>query len=62
MDMGQVILERPWLFDKDVIIYGRSNMCQFKHEGKKIKVLPSRPKVGQSEYMPIAPKRLWELT
>jgi len=56
MDMGQVILERPWLFDKDVIIYGRSNMCQFEYDGKKIKLLPSRPKVGQSEQTPTVPK------
>jgi len=27
MDVGQIILNGPWLFDKDVIIYGRSNTC-----------------------------------
>jgi len=43
MNVGQVILGRAWLFDKNVTIYGRSNMCQFEHEGKKIKPLPLRP-------------------
>jgi len=47
MNVGQVILGRPWLFDKNVIIYGRSNMCQFEYEGKKIKILPLRSKAGQ---------------
>jgi len=27
MNVGQVILSRPWLFDKKVTIYDRSNMC-----------------------------------
>jgi len=26
MNVGQIILERPWLFDNNVHIYGRSNM------------------------------------
>ena len=47
MDVGQVGLGRLWLFDKYVIIYDRSNIYQFEHEGKKIKLLPSLPKVGQ---------------
>jgi len=47
MDVGQVILGRPWLFDKTVTIYSRSNMCQFEHEGKRIKLLFLRPKTGQ---------------
>ena len=29
MDVGQIILSRLWLFDKDVTIYDPSNMCQF---------------------------------
>ena len=47
LNMGQVILGRPWLFDKNVIIYNRFNMCQFEHESKQIKLLPLRPKTGQ---------------
>ena len=30
MNVGHVILGRPWLYDKDVTMYGRSNMCQFE--------------------------------
>jgi len=47
MKVGKFILGISWLFDKDIIIYGRSNMCQFEHEDKKIKLLPFRSKVGQ---------------
>ena len=30
-----------------ITIYGRSNKCQFEHEGKQIKLLSLRPKTGQ---------------
>jgi len=47
MNVGQVILGRLRLFDKNVTIYGRSNMCQFENEGKQIKLLLLRLKTGQ---------------
>ena len=47
INVGQVILGRPWLFDKNVTIYNRSNVRQFEHEGKQIKLLPLKPKTGQ---------------
>jgi len=47
MNVGQVMLGRSWLFDKNVTIYGRSNMCQFENKGKQIKLLPLRPTIGQ---------------
>jgi len=54
MNVGQVILGRPWLFDKNVTIYVRSNMCQFEHEGKQIKLLPPlSPKTGQPNKHPL---------
>ena len=40
MDVGHIILGRPWLNDRDVTIYGRPNSCSFVHEGKKIKFAP----------------------
>jgi len=43
MDVGQIILGRPWLYDNNVTIHGRSNMCRFEHESKKIKLTPYRP-------------------
>ncbi|PKU75292.1 hypothetical protein MA16_Dca019338 [Dendrobium catenatum] len=52
MDVGQIILGRPWLFDNDVHIYGRSNTCVFEHEGKKIKLLPTQPKSTKEEVKP----------
>ena len=47
MNVGQVILDRPWLFDKNVTIYGQSNMCQFEYKGEKIKLLSLRAKIRQ---------------
>ncbi|PKU61034.1 putative mitochondrial protein [Dendrobium catenatum] len=52
MDVGQIILGRPWLFDNDVHIYGRSNTCVFEHECKKIKLLPTQPKSTKEEVKP----------
>jgi len=57
IDVGHVILRQQWLYDKDVTIYGRSNMCQFKHEGKKVNVLPREPKVEPSEPKPTTVKK-----
>ena len=45
INVGEVILGKPWLFDKNVTTYDRSNMCQFEHE--QIKLLYLRPKTGQ---------------
>ncbi|XP_078429360.1 uncharacterized protein LOC144701416 [Wolffia australiana] len=36
MKVGSIILGRPWLYDNDVHLYGRSNTCSFIHHGKKI--------------------------
>jgi hypothetical protein len=40
MDVGHIILGRPWLYDLDVTIYGRTNSCSFIFKGKKIKLNP----------------------
>jgi len=44
MDVGHIILGRPWLFDLDVIIYGLTNQCSFVHNGKRVKIMPNQPK------------------
>ena len=44
MDVGHVILSRPWLYDLDVMIYGRTNFCSFTFKGKKIKLNPLQPR------------------
>ena len=44
MDVGSIILERPWLYDLDVTLYGRSNSCTFIYNGQKIKINPIEPK------------------
>jgi hypothetical protein len=44
MDVGHVILGRPWLYDLDVTIYGQKNSCSFTFKGKKIKLNPLQPR------------------
>uniref|UniRef100_A0A2N9FGZ1 RNA-directed DNA polymerase n=1 Tax=Fagus sylvatica TaxID=28930 RepID=A0A2N9FGZ1_FAGSY len=44
MDVGHIILGRPWLYDLDVTLHGRSNSCSFVFEGKKIKLTSLQPK------------------
>ncbi|XP_020692274.1 uncharacterized protein LOC110106663 [Dendrobium catenatum] len=57
MDVGQIILDRPWLFDNDVHIYGRTNTYVFEHNGKKIKLIPSQPKRHKTEVKPTPAKQ-----
>jgi len=49
MDDGHIIFGRPWLFDLDVIIYGRTNHCSFVHNGKKVKLMLNQVKPLISE-------------
>ena len=44
MDVGHIILDRSWLFDLDVIIYGRTNQCLFVHNGERVKIMSNQPK------------------
>ena len=44
IDVGHIILSRPWLYDLDVSLHGRSNSCSYVFEGKKIVVNPLKPK------------------
>ncbi|KAI0507857.1 hypothetical protein KFK09_013985 [Dendrobium nobile] len=58
MNVGQILLGRPWIYDNDVHIYGRSNTCVFEHVGKKIKLLPSQPRVTDTtKSNPTKPKK-----
>ena len=43
MNVKHIILGRPWLYDQDVAIYGRSNYCSFVHDRKKVKLASLRP-------------------
>ena len=44
MDVSHILLGRPWLYDRSVTHYGRHNTYVFTHNGKKITLLPSRPR------------------
>jgi len=44
MGVSSIILGRPWLFDHDVTIFGRTNSCAFNFNGKKIVINPTQPK------------------
>ena len=40
MDIDSIILGRPWLYDNDVRIHGRTNECSFMFKNKKIILKP----------------------
>ena len=44
-----MILGRPWLFDMDVTLWGKYNICTFNYEGQRIKLISSQPKSKQEE-------------
>jgi len=49
IDAGHVILGPSWLFDMDVTLWGKSNICTFNYEGQRIKLISSQPKSKQEE-------------
>ena len=44
MEVESVILGRPWLYDRDATLHGRSNTCTFDHECHRITLHPSQPR------------------
>ena len=45
MKVGCILLGRPWIYDVNATIQGRTNICIFEHNGKKIQLNPSPTKV-----------------
>ena len=43
MDIAHILLGRPWLYDLNVIHYGRENTYIFKYNNKIIKLLTIKP-------------------
>ena len=44
MDVAHVLLGRPWLYDLNVINFGKDNIYSFKYKGKNIILRPVKPK------------------
>ena len=44
MNVGHIILGRPWLYNLDVTIFGRSNSCSFTFHGKQIQLIGLPPR------------------
>ena len=57
MDVGHIILGRPWLYDLDVTLYGRLNSCSFMHNGQRIKLNPIKTKFVSASKAREEPKR-----
>ena len=57
MDVGHIILGRPWLYDLDVTIYGRSNPCSFMHNGQRINLNPIKTKFVSANKAKEEPKK-----
>ncbi|CAL2229714.1 unnamed protein product [Prunus armeniaca] len=45
MDVGHILLGRPWIYYHNVTILGRENICSFIHKGKKFTFKPLQPKI-----------------
>ena len=43
MQACQLLLGRPWLYDRDVQIFGRTNKLAFMYNGERISLLPLTP-------------------
>ena len=43
MQACQLLLGRPWLYDRDVQIFGRTNKLAFMYKGERISLLPLTP-------------------
>jgi hypothetical protein len=43
MQADQLLLGRPWLYDRDVQIFGRTNKLAFMYKGERISLLPLTP-------------------
>ncbi|KAK0603761.1 hypothetical protein LWI29_008384 [Acer saccharum] len=48
MDVGHVLLGRPWQFDVDITYMGHDNVCVFNCNGRKIAMVPKRCSNGSS--------------
>ena len=56
-DVGPIILGRPWIYDLDVTLYGRSNSCSFMHNGQRIKHNPVKTKFVSASKTRKEPKK-----
>ena len=43
MEVGHVLLRRPWQYDRDVVHIGVTNRYSFLHKGKKVVLSPLSP-------------------
>ena len=57
MDVGHIFLGRPWVYDLDVTLYGRSNSCSFMHNGQRIKLNPVKTKFVSASKAREKPKK-----
>ena len=55
MEVGHILLERPWQFDKHVIHDGLTNKIIFHRKGKKITPYPLLPRLIKSD------QELWRI-
>ena len=44
MGVSSIILGRPWLYDHDATLFGKTNSCAFNHLGKRIVINLVPPK------------------
>ena len=61
MEIGSIILGRPWLYDNDVRIQGRTNECSFMFKNKRIILKPYMKNIHPNKFSKVpAPFNLVE--
>ena len=49
IEVGRIILLRPWLFDQDITPHAQSNIFTFRSQDRKITVCPSPPQMTKDQ-------------
>ncbi|XP_038680918.1 uncharacterized protein LOC119981846 [Tripterygium wilfordii] len=62
MDVGHILLGRPWQFDVDVTYKGRANVYLFNWNGKKIAIAPVQKNKGPENSTQVVEKALFSIT
>ena len=57
MDVGSIILGRPWLYDRDMTLYEKSNSYNFYFEGRKIRINPIKSQTRTTSQKLKAPEK-----
>eukprot|EP00268_Persea_americana_P063791 TRINITY_DN8317_c0_g1_i1.p1 TRINITY_DN8317_c0_g1~~TRINITY_DN8317_c0_g1_i1.p1 ORF type:complete len:102 (-),score=13.90 TRINITY_DN8317_c0_g1_i1:753-1058(-) len=62
MDSGDILLGRPWMYDKNDTHGMRDNTYTFMHGGKQVTIHPMKPKTPKKKLRADATKEVLHIT